>query len=94
MKNRHIKCGFTIPIHTLERLDKKTTYKGFNRSRWIVKAINDRLDKTDTPEELTERQLLAKLLANTKDPVLKAICQIKLNPHFDEWIVINPNEEV
>ena len=60
----------------------------------IVKAINDRLDKTDTPEELTERQLLAKLLANTKDPVLKAICQIKLNPHFDEWIVINPNEEV
>ena len=90
IKNRHIKVGFTIPIHTLEELDKKTTYQGRNRSRWIVKAIKDRLDNTSTPEEMSERKILAILLATTKDPILRAICQIKLSPQFDKWIITTP----
>ncbi len=90
MKNRHIKCGFTIPIKTLERLDKKTTYKGFNRSRWIVGAINDKLDKTNTPEPLTERQMMVLLHNNTKDLGLKAYLAIKINPEYDKWIITSP----
>ena len=82
MRNRHIKVGFTIPLSILEELDKVTTYKGRNRSKFITQAIKERLNGLEASPEMTERQLMAMLLSRTKDPLLMAILQIKLNPNW------------
>ena len=73
MKNRALKISVSIPLRTVEELDKLTTYKGLSRSRWITKTIQTRLDGGVVADESTERQLMAKLHAKTNDPLLKAI---------------------
>jgi metal-responsive CopG/Arc/MetJ family transcriptional regulator len=73
MKNRALKISVSIPIRTVEELDKLTTYKGLSRSRWITKTIQTRLDGGIAVDEQTELQMIARLHANTKDPLLKVI---------------------
>ena len=80
MKNRALKISVSIPLKTVEELDKLTTYKGFSRSRWITKTIEARLKGSEAIEEMPERQIMAMLFARTQDPLLKAILGHYLNP--------------
>jgi hypothetical protein len=56
---RHIKISVSMPLHLVEKLDKKTTYKGKSRSQYIAKAVSDRINSLpatstlDTPTLLT-----------------------------------------
>lgn len=78
MKNRAIKISVSIPLRQLEELDKLTTYKGKSRSKYISNAIKASLNGSEHKEELTDRQLWAMLRFRTKDPLIKAICEVKL----------------
>lgn len=90
MRNRALKISVSVPLNLVEEMDKLTTYKGRSRSKWITNAIKSKLDDLSNAPEMSERQLMAMLYTSTNDPTLKAILQIKLNPHLDEWILINP----
>jgi len=80
MKNRALKISVSIPLRTVEELDKLTTYKGLSRSRWITKTIQTRLDGGVAVDESTELQMIARLHANTEDPLLKVILWHYLQP--------------
>tara|TARA_A100001201_G_C4091057_1_gene202080 strand:+ start:1133 stop:1402 length:270 start_codon:yes stop_codon:yes gene_type:complete len=86
MKNRALKISVSVPLKLVEEVDKKTTYKGRSRSKWITNAIKSKLNDIENAPEMTERQLTAMLLYQTKDPLLKAILQVKLNPDWYEQI--------
>ena len=78
MKNRAIKISVSIPLRQLEELDKLTTYKGKSRSKYITNSIKASLNGSDHVEEMSDRQIYALLRARTDDPLIKAICDIKL----------------
>ena len=82
MKNRALKISVSVPIKLVEEVDKLTTYKGRSRSKWITNAIKSKLNDINNAPEMSERQLTAMLLHQTKDPLMKALLQVKLNP---EW---------
>lgn len=86
MKNRALKISVSVPLKLVEEVDKKTTYKGRSRSKWITNAIKSKLNDIDNAPEMSERQLTAMLLYQTNDPLLKAILQVKLNPDWYEQI--------
>lgn len=78
MKNRAIKISVSIPLRQLEELDKLTTYKGKSRSKFISNSIKSSLNGSEHVEELSDRQIYALLRARTNDPLIRAICDIKL----------------
>tara|TARA_Y100000004_G_scaffold167973_1_gene200960 strand:- start:433 stop:675 length:243 start_codon:yes stop_codon:yes gene_type:complete len=73
MKNRALKISVSVPLKLVEEVDKKTTYKGRSRSKWITNAIKSKLEDTKNAPEMTERQLIAMLIDKTKDPLLELI---------------------
>ena len=73
MKNRALKISVSVPLKTVEELDKLTTYKNRSRSKWITNAIQNKLKDIENIPERTERQLMAALRAKTEDPLLTAI---------------------
>ena len=78
VKNRAIKISVSIPLSLLEELDKLTTYKGRSRSKYISNSIRASLNGAEHAEELSDRQIYALLRTRTDDPLIKAICDIKL----------------
>ena len=70
MKNRAIKISVSIPIHLLEELDKKTTYKGKSRSQYITGAITQRMKgvKIDNMDDLPITFLTSQLLSHNETP--------------------------
>lgn len=84
MKNRALKISVSVPIKLVEEVDKLTTYKGRSRSKWITAAIKSKLNHLNNAPEMSERQLMALLLHQTKDPLMKALLQVKLNPDWYE----------
>ena len=80
MKNRALKISVSIPLKTVEELDQLTTYKGRSRSKWITNAISERLKGFDAAPEMSERQLMAMLRHQTKNPLLHVILSELLQP--------------
>lgn len=62
--NYHVKISVSLPVHIIERLDKITTYKGKSRSKYIRKAVEDRLNSLPATQELPIDVLLSMVQAN------------------------------
>ena len=77
-RNRHIKISVTLPIHLLEKLDKRTTYKGKSRSKYVAKAIQDRIDTRIPVGDIDNMQLMSMLEARTDDIQLKIMLRLAL----------------
>jgi len=58
---RHIKISVSMPLHLVEKLDKKTTYKGKSRSQYIAKAVSDRINSLPATSVLDTQTLLTML---------------------------------
>ena len=75
-KGRHIKISITLPIHLLEKLDKRTTYRGKSRSKYVAKAIQDRIDSAITGFDVSDELLMSMLEQRTQDIHLKLALRI------------------
>lgn len=77
-KNRHIKISVTLPIHLLEKLDKRTTYRGQSRSKYVAKAIQDRIDTRIPVGDIDNMTLMSMLESRTDDIQLKIMLRLAL----------------
>jgi len=86
MKNNyHVKISVSLPVGLIEKLDKKTTYKGKSRSKYIAGAISQRMEAKNADfEDIELNQALgmvhARLGNNPRDLLMKEIIQSYLNP--------------
>jgi len=58
---RHIKISVSLPLHLVEKLDKKTTYKNKSRSQYIAKAVSDRINSLPATSTIDTNTLLSML---------------------------------
>ena len=70
-RNRHIKISVTLPIHLLEKLDKRTTYRGKSRSKYVAKAIQDRIDTKIPVGDIDNITLMSMLESRIDDITLR-----------------------
>ena len=83
-KNRHIKISVTLPIHLLEKLDKRTTYRGKSRSKYVAKAIQDRIDTAISGYDVSDEVLISMLESRTDDIHLKLALRIAAGWEFGD----------
>ena len=83
--NYHVKISVSLPVKTIEKLDKLTTYKGRSRSKYIANAITQRMEAVSADfSEVSLNQALgmvhARLTNSPRDLLMKAIIDNYLNP--------------
>ena len=83
-KNRHIKISVTLPIHLLEKLDKRTTYRGKSRSKYVAKAIQDRIDTAITGFDVSDELLMSMLEQRTNDIYLKIALRLAMGWEYEQ----------
>ena len=83
--NYHVKISVSLPVKLIEKLDKKTTYKGKSRSKYIRDSITQRMEAKNADFEAIElNQALgmvhARLGKSPRDLLMKSIIENYLNP--------------
>jgi len=84
-KNYHIKISVSLPVKMVEKLDKKTTYKGRSRSKYIADAITQRIEAreiqySDIPLDELLKVTIARFGNTPRDLLMKEIIRNYLFP--------------
>lgn len=84
-KNYHIKISVSLPVRMVEKLDKKTTYKGRSRSKYIADAITQRIEAreiqySDIPLDELLKVTIARFGNTPRDILMKEIVRNYLFP--------------